>query len=76
MIIYVILIGGLLAISTGYAAGMRERKAGVLKLLFSRPISKEDFLLGKLLGDILSPGGGDTPCRSDKCDIFGFSGKP
>lgn len=50
MIIYVILIGGLLAISTGYAAGMRERKAGVLKLLFSRPISKEDFLLGKLLG--------------------------
>jgi len=50
MIIYVILIGGLLAISTGYAAGMRERKAGVIKLLFSRPISKEDFLLGKLLG--------------------------
>jgi ABC-type transport system involved in multi-copper enzyme maturation permease subunit len=50
MIIYVILIGGLLAISTGYAAGMRERKAGVLKLLFSRPVSREDFLLGKLLG--------------------------
>lgn len=50
MIIYVILIGGLLAISTGYAAGMRERKAGVLKLLFSRPVGKMDFLIGKLLG--------------------------
>lgn len=50
MIIYVILIGGLLAISTGYAAGMRERKAGVFKLLFSKPIGKEDFLIGKLLG--------------------------
>lgn len=50
MIIYVILIGGLLAISTGYSAGMRERKAGVLKLLFSRPVGKNDFLIGKLLG--------------------------
>jgi ABC-type transport system involved in multi-copper enzyme maturation permease subunit len=50
MIIYVILIGGLIAISTGYAAGMRERKAGVLKLLFSRPVGKNDFLIGKLLG--------------------------
>jgi len=50
MIIYVILIGGLLAISIGYAAGMRERKAGVLKLLFSRPVGKNDFLIGKLLG--------------------------
>ncbi|HMB44226.1 MAG TPA: ABC transporter permease subunit [Candidatus Methanoperedens sp.] len=50
MIIYVIVIGGLLAISTAYSAGMRERKAGVLKLLFSRPVGKNDFLLGKLLG--------------------------
>lgn len=50
MIIYITLIGGLLAISTGYAAGMRERKAGVVKLLFSRPVGKEEFLLGKLLG--------------------------
>lgn len=50
MIIYVILIGGLLAISIGYGSSMRERKAGVLKLIFSRPISKEDFLLGKLMG--------------------------
>lgn len=50
MIIYITLIGGLLAINTGYAAGMRERKAGVLKLLFSRPVEKEDFLLGKLMG--------------------------
>ncbi len=50
MMIYITLIGGLLAISTGYAAGMRERKAGVVKLLFSRPVGIEEFLLGKLLG--------------------------
>jgi ABC-type transport system involved in multi-copper enzyme maturation permease subunit len=50
MMIYITLIGGLLAISTGYTAGMRERKAGVVKLLFSRPVGKEDFLFGKLLG--------------------------
>ena len=50
MIIYVILIGGLLAIDMGYASGMRERKAGVVKLLFSRPIGRVEFLLGKLLG--------------------------
>ncbi len=50
MIIYINLIGGLLAITAGYAAGMRERKAGVMKLLFSRPIGKGSFLVGKLLG--------------------------
>lgn len=50
MIIYINLIGGLLAITAGYAAGMRERKAGVMKLLFSRPITKGSFLFGKLLG--------------------------
>jgi ABC-type transport system involved in multi-copper enzyme maturation permease subunit len=49
MIIYIVLIGGLLAISVGYAAGTREKKSGVVKLLFSRPVSKRDFLLGKLL---------------------------
>jgi ABC-type transport system involved in multi-copper enzyme maturation permease subunit len=50
MIIYVILIGGLLAINMGYSSGMSERKAGVVKLLFSRPIGKGEFLLGKLSG--------------------------
>jgi ABC-type transport system involved in multi-copper enzyme maturation permease subunit len=50
MVIYINLIGGLLAITAGYAAGMRERKAGVAKLLFSRPIEKREYLLGKVLG--------------------------
>jgi len=50
MIIYVVLIGGLLAIDVGYSTGMRERKAGAGKLLFSRPITRADFLIGKLLG--------------------------
>jgi ABC-type transport system involved in multi-copper enzyme maturation permease subunit len=50
MVIYINLIGGLLAIIAGYAAGVRERKAGVAKLLFSRPVSKREYLSGKLLG--------------------------
>lgn len=50
MIIYVVLIGALLAINIGHSAGMRERKAGVVKILFSRPVQKRDFLIGKILG--------------------------
>jgi ABC-type transport system involved in multi-copper enzyme maturation permease subunit len=50
MIIYVVLIGALLAINIGHSAGMRERKAGVVKILFSRPVQKRDFIIGKILG--------------------------
>lgn len=50
MIIYVVLIGALLAMVVGHAAGMRDRKAGVVRLLFSRPITKREYLLGKVLG--------------------------
>jgi ABC-2 type transport system permease protein len=50
MIIYIVLIGGLMSVCVGNAAGMRERKAGVTKLIFSRPVTKIDFLAGKILG--------------------------
>ena len=53
MIIYIVLIGSLLAITIGHDAGMRERKAGVVKILFSRPISKTEFLIGKITGLII-----------------------
>jgi len=50
MIIYIVLIGSLLAITLGHDAGMRERKAGVVKILFSRSITKTEFLIGKITG--------------------------
>lgn len=50
MIIYIVLIGSLLAITLVHDAGMRERKAGVVKILFSRPITKTEFLTGKIIG--------------------------
>jgi ABC-type transport system involved in multi-copper enzyme maturation permease subunit len=53
MIIYIVLIGSLLAITIGHDAGMRERKAGVVKILFSRPVSKTEFLTGKIAGLII-----------------------
>jgi len=49
MIIYVVMIGSLLAITTGHVIGIRDRKAGVVRILFSKPIKKENFLLGKIL---------------------------
>lgn len=50
MIIYTLLIGVLMAICMGHNAGMRERKASVMKIIFSRPISKLEFFTGKILG--------------------------
>ncbi len=49
MVIYTVLIGSLFAITIGHTAGMRDRKAGAVKLLFSRQLTKEEFLLGKIL---------------------------
>lgn len=50
MIIYISLIGALLAIIIGHRSMMRERKSGVLQILFTRPISKKSLILGKVLG--------------------------
>ncbi|MFA5943503.1 MAG: ABC transporter permease [Candidatus Thermoplasmatota archaeon] len=50
LVVYLVLIGALLAISLGHAVGMRERRAGMIRILFSRPVTKADYLLGKSLG--------------------------
>jgi ABC-type transport system involved in multi-copper enzyme maturation permease subunit len=54
MAVYVFLIGSLLAIIVGYSAFIRERRAGVSKIIFSRPLGKLDFVLGKMAGIILT----------------------
>jgi len=48
--IYIVLCGALLAIVLGYSSGMHDRKAGSVKILFSHPINKKDYLIGKILG--------------------------
>ncbi len=49
MIIYIILIGALLSITFGHTIAINDRKAGVTRILFSKPFSKTSFLLGKIL---------------------------
>jgi ABC-2 type transport system permease protein len=49
MIIYVILIGSLLAITIGHSIGTKDQRAGVVRIIFSKPISKKEFLMGKAL---------------------------
>ncbi len=49
MLIYIVICGALLAIALGHSSGVRDRKAGSVKMLFSHPINKRDFLLGKIL---------------------------
>jgi ABC-type transport system involved in multi-copper enzyme maturation permease subunit len=49
MIIYIVLIGALLAIIIGHLMGIRDRKAGVIRIIFSRNITKRQFLHGKVL---------------------------
>jgi ABC-type transport system involved in multi-copper enzyme maturation permease subunit len=50
LIVYILLIGALLAIIIGHRSFMRERRSGILQVLFTRPISKQSFVLGKILG--------------------------
>jgi ABC-type transport system involved in multi-copper enzyme maturation permease subunit len=53
MVVYVFLIGSLLAIIVGYSAFIRERRAGVARILFSKPISRQAFIFGKMVGILL-----------------------
>lgn len=53
MVIYILLIGSLLAIVVGNRAFIRDRRAGVIKVLFSRPVSRLEFVLGKTAGMFL-----------------------
>ncbi len=50
MIIYILLVGALLAIVIGHRSFMRERRSGVIPLIFVRPLSKETYIFGKILG--------------------------
>ena len=49
-VIYLVLIGALMAIVVGVGSTMRDRKARTLDLVLSRPISVPAYLLGKLAG--------------------------
>jgi len=49
MIIYVVLIGSLLAIILGYFIGVNDRMAGTVRLIFSRPVVRKDYMWGKFL---------------------------
>ena len=49
MIIYIVLLGSLLAIILGHIVIINDRKSGVLRILFSRPFSKKEYLIGKII---------------------------
>lgn len=49
-VIYLVLIGALMAIVVGVTSTMRDRKARTIDLVLSRPISVVEYLLGKTIG--------------------------
>lgn len=50
MVIYVPLIGALVAIIIGHLSVMDDRNAGVSRVIFSRPVPRSSYLWGKLAG--------------------------
>lgn len=48
MIIYIPLIGALLAIVVGHISMMADRQAGVTRAIFSRPVARSSYFWGKL----------------------------
>lgn len=50
LIVYIALIGALLAIIVGHRSFMRERRSGILQVLFTKPIQKRTFIFGKIAG--------------------------
>jgi ABC-2 type transport system permease protein len=50
MIEYIIMIGAVLAIFLGFDTFGSERESGTLRLVLTRPVLRNHFLLGKLLG--------------------------
>ena len=49
-VIYIILIGTLMAIVAGVTSGIRDRKAGTVDLVLTRPASIRELIFGKLAG--------------------------
>ncbi len=54
MVVYVFLIGSLMAIIVGHSSFIRERRAGVSKIIFSKSMGKWEFVLGKMSGIFLA----------------------
>lgn len=54
MIIYIPLIGALLAIVIGNRSITDDRQAGVMRVVFSRPIRRSTYFWGKLAGSTLA----------------------
>lgn len=54
MIIYVPLIGALLAIVIGHLSVMDDRLAGVTRVIFSRPVSRSSYFWGKFAGSAIA----------------------
>lgn len=54
MIIYVPLIGALLAIVIGHLSMMDDRQAGVTRVIFSRPVRRSSYFWGKLASSALA----------------------
>lgn len=53
MVIYILLIGALLAIVIGHHSFVRERKSGVLPLIFVRPTRRATYISAKMLGIVV-----------------------
>ncbi len=48
---YLAMVGALLAMILGFTTINKERKAGTLPLILSRPVYRDQFLTGKVLGN-------------------------
>ncbi|MCB8919988.1 MAG: ABC transporter permease subunit [Ardenticatenaceae bacterium] len=48
---YVAIVGAILAVILGYNALIEEKESGGLKLILSRPVYRDQLLIGKLLGN-------------------------
>jgi ABC-2 type transport system permease protein len=53
VVIYTALIGALFAVIVGVRSSLRDRKSGVLDLIFSRPVDKRKYILAKYVGILL-----------------------
>ena len=51
LIEYVSMVGAILAVILGYNTLNEERESGGLKLILTRPVFRDQFILGKLLGN-------------------------
>ena len=50
---YLAMVGALLAMILGFTAVNKERQAGTLRLILSRPVYRDQFLTGKVLGNAI-----------------------